>query len=355
MTSPESIALVRARGFGTLPQLIEARGGERLLLETFEREGVPVALCEAPQTAMPLAAMINLFSSAARRLGDRLLGLDVGADMTHSAYGLWVEHAAQARTLGDALQRAVTTCWAHQSGSYMELVPAGSPSGSHVVIRFVSTVLTAQAIQHADHMLLPMRTFVRLFLGASWQPDWFEVAYPRDQDAGLLEDRLGVPVHFSCPGTGLALKVADLARPGTRLSRPGNRIVTPQDLRADMILQDAPEPASSLSAVIALRLLDGQSDIEGAARLAGLSVQTLQRRLRLKGYTYRDILSAVRHRRALDLLTEAELPVVEIALALGYEDHASFTHAFTRWTGRSPAHYRAVHGPRAGGGPARRS
>jgi len=122
--------------------------------------------------------------------------------------------------------------------------------------------------------------------------------------------------------------------------------VTLRDVLADVILANAPEPARSISAVVALRLLDGRSDIDGVAQVLGLGVQGLQRRLREKGFTYREIVDAARHARAVRLLVETRLSVFEIALSLGYETHAAFTRAFTRWEGCAPSEYRRRPGGR---------
>jgi AraC-like DNA-binding protein len=67
--------------------------------------------------------------------------------------------------------------------------------------------------------------------------------------------------------------------------------------------------------------------------------------LRQNGYTYREILNFARRDREAGLLQETDAPVLEIALSLGYEDHANFTRAFIRWTGRTPTEFRrAVRG-----------
>ena len=89
-------------------------------------------------------------------------------------------------------------------------------------------------------------------------------------DAGLLEDWLLSPIRFGRPGVGIALKTADLSRRRKIAWAKANRIVTLRDVQADVLLKDAPEPARLLSAVVGLRLLDGHSDIVGAARLADL-------------------------------------------------------------------------------------
>lgn len=336
MVGSMSIALVRANGFGALPGLLEERAGERAVLEVFEKEGLPIALRDALDTPMPLAAMMGLFSRAARLLGDRTFGLDVGERMGFTGYGLWTEYSTLAPTLGGALARLVATSWAHQSGSRLELVAERHGS----VLRFVTPRWDGGKMQHSDHLIPPMVAFVRRYLGRHWQPDWIDLSYARDSDSDRVGDRLQVPMVFGRRGTGIGLRPADLALRAAIPESGAQRIVTLRDIQADVAMRDASEPARALSAIVTLRLLDGRSDIEGAARLAGLSVQGLQRRLRQKGYTYREILEAARSARAASLLRETELPVLQIALSLGYEDHSSFTRAFSRWAGCTPSQFR---------------
>lgn len=332
------IPIVRAGGFGALPQLLEERAGEKTMLDVFERESLPIALRDAPTTPIPLLSMMNLFTRSGRQLGQRTLGLDVGAQMTHRAYGLWVEYCTQAPTLGEALQRVVTHCWAHVSGGVMEL----AAERDRRVLRFVVPDLGVPHIQHSDHLVPPMIMMMRHYLGKDWLPDWVEINYPRDPDAALMEDWLQVPVHFGGRGSGIAFGADVLSLSRDRCVPLGCRVLTLRDVAADIALKDAPEPARALSAAIALRLLDGRCDIDSAAQLVGLSVQGLQRRLRNKGFNYREILDSVRHERAVALLTETDLPVLEVALGLGYEDHSNFTRAFSRWTGMSPSAFRRM-------------
>lgn len=343
MGYPGSTALVRAKGFGDLPELVEQRAGERVLLDVFEKEGLPVALRDAPGTPMPLGAMMGLFDRAAASLEDRTFGLTVGERMTYRGYGRWVEYGTGAATLGEAVARLVATSWAHMSGARLALVEKGDVS----LLRFSTPPLGVSKLHHCDHLLPPMLTFIRLYLGPKWLPEWAEVEYARDPKAGQVEDWLQVPLLCGRPGSGLALKTADLGRPRPLNVPAGGPVVTLRDVLADVILADAPEPARALSAVVALRLLDGQSDIEGAACLVGLSVQGLQRRLRQKGYTYREILDAARRARAVRLLLETSMSVLAVGLSLGYETHASFTRAFLRWVGCTPSEFRQARGTAA--------
>ncbi|WP_334174043.1 helix-turn-helix domain-containing protein [Pseudoxanthobacter sp.] len=328
--------LVRAKGFGALPEMIEEQAGERVLADIFAREHLPLALRETPGLPMPLRAMTGLFARGAAALESRTFGLDVGERMTCRGYGLWVEHAVGAATFGEALRRTVSTSWAHQSGARLELVR----DGDHRVLRFATPAFDVSRTQHCDHLLPPMLSLARLFLGAAWRPDWMEAEYPRDPGASQVEDRLQADLHCGRPGTGIAVKETELSRRRSSEAMETARVVTLRDVLADVILADAPEPARALSAIVALRLLDGRSDIEGAACLIGLSVQGLQRRLRQKGFTYREIVEEARRARAIRLLIETPMSILAISLSLGYETHASFTRAFVRWEGCTPSEYR---------------
>lgn len=331
--------LVRAKGFGGLPERVEREAGERVLFDIFEQEGVPLALRETPDMPMPLHAMVGLFARGAAALDCRTFGLDIGEQMTHRGFGLWLEYSAAAPTLGEGIGRAIATSWAHQSGARLELVR----EGEHSLLRYATPSCGADKTAYADHLLPPMLTFVRLYLGRQWRPDWAEMEYARDPRALQIEDRLGIGLRCRRPATGLAIRTGALAGSRSLLTQKAGRVVTLRDVMADVILADAPEPARALSAVVALRLLDGRSDIEGAARLVGLGVQSLQRRLREKGFTYREIVDEARRARAVRLLVETQISGLAIALSLGYDSHSSFTRAFIRWMGCTPTEYRQGH------------
>jgi AraC-like DNA-binding protein len=86
-------------------------------------------------------------------------------------------------------------------------------------------------------------------------------------------------------------------------------------------------------------LLRGGAPIEDAARRLGVSARTLARRLDGEGTSYRAIVADVRCALAAEWLEEED--VAEVAARLGYADARAFDRAFKRWTGRTPAAWRA--------------
>ena len=75
---------------------------------------------------------------------------------------------------------------------------------------------------------------------------------------------------------------------------------------------------------------------EEIAYRLGLSRRTLGRRLASEGLTFEGILSALRADLAQRYLRDEALPISEIAWLVGYKEVSAFTHAFTRWTGKTP-------------------
>ena len=333
MAPPLAVPMTRATGLGPLPEMLEAREGAGAVCDAFRAVGIPLSVVEHRTAHVPLAAMMRLFEEAARRVGDRTFGFEVGRAMAPASFGLWMEYSAAAETLGEALLRSVHTVRFQQSVGHLGL----AVEGDLAVWRYFPPDVGTPRVQHADHLVVPMLRFVRGYLGHGWRPEWIELCYSRDPRAEELEARLPAPARFGRQAVGIALRAADLAHPAAR--RPA-RTVTIAELEAGDVFAAQDEPARSLLRIVALRLLEGRSDIQGAAALAGLGVQALQRRLRRVGLTYRALVERARHARARALLVETRLPLTEIAFSLGYGDHANFTRAFRRWEGCSPSAFR---------------
>lgn len=94
------------------------------------------------------------------------------------------------------------------------------------------------------------------------------------------------------------------------------------------------------------RLLDkgpGQRSSQSVADELSISTSTLKRRLREDGTTFRELLESSLLERAQLRLLDQSMSVSAVATDLGYSDVTNFSHAFKRWTGDCPSHFRHVH------------
>lgn len=75
------------------------------------------------------------------------------------------------------------------------------------------------------------------------------------------------------------------------------------------------------------------------AERLGLSERTLHRRLASEGHSFQQLNEQIKKQLAKRLLNDSRLDLNAIAQRLGYAEAASFSRAFSRWTGYPPSHW----------------
>ncbi|MGC9368891.1 MAG: AraC family transcriptional regulator ligand-binding domain-containing protein [Paracoccaceae bacterium] len=159
-------------------------------------------------------------------------------------------------------------------------------------------------------------------------------------DLTLQQTHFRCPVHFGSDRDALEVSLEVLARPN-RLGDAG--IAAFLDAHLDQELVDIDDRS-----ILARRVLDqiGDALSEGvptldyvAARL-GMSRRTLQRRLAEANLAYQDLVAEARQNLAEQLLRRTDYALAEIAFLTGFSDQSTFTRAFKRWKGHTPASYR---------------
>jgi AraC-like DNA-binding protein len=86
----------------------------------------------------------------------------------------------------------------------------------------------------------------------------------------------------------------------------------------------------------------GKLLVEDVARSLGMSERTLARKLSDDGLNFTQILQQLRRDLALRYLDDRKLPVSKIAWLFGFREVSAFTHAYKRWTGKTPRQIRTA-------------
>ena len=167
-------------------------------------------------------------------------------------------------------------------------------------------------------------------------------AAPRDLDAIV-----GAPVRFDAGRNAVILDPSAMKLP----LRAGNRtLLGILDEHVEGILAKLPREDDVLGVVRgAIRKLVGvrgerpvEPTIAAVAKITGLGVRTLQRRLVTRGVTFRQLVDDVRREIAVSELERGGASIAEVAFALGFSSPSAFHPAFRRWTGRSPGSARVT-------------
>jgi AraC-like DNA-binding protein len=265
-----------------------------------------------------------------------LFGLRLGQRMTPTDFGLWARYVVSAPDLAAMIRRAERTVGYHQPGASLTL----ESRGEFVVLRYRASFQGGRGrTHHTDHVLSPLTQCIRRYAGQHWAPTWIELDYPRPRHWRRLEEALGVPAVFDCPGTGLVFSPALLELKSIS-APPPRAAVTIADLRR--VISRRP-PRTMSNAIRQLLIFDSEGgcyDMESITRLLQRSNRSIQRDLQLEGVSFRQILAEARRAEAERLVGGTENSLEEIAWHLGYSEHAHFTRAFRNSVGISPSAYR---------------
>jgi AraC-like DNA-binding protein len=100
--------------------------------------------------------------------------------------------------------------------------------------------------------------------------------------------------------------------------------------------REQPDFVSRVRHVIESLLASGECSAVRVAAMFAIHRVTLHRYLREHGTTFEDLLDDARRTLATRMLEQTDMPVGEIATALGYGAPGSFVRAFKRWYGVTP-------------------
>lgn len=154
----------------------------------------------------------------------------------------------------------------------------------------------------------------------------------------------GAPVRFGAPSSALWLSRAQMSTPFAGRDPIARRYLeahAAQLLAALPAEVPVPPVLAQIREAIVVELATSGAELARVARRLAMSTRTVQRRLEELGTGYQDLVDDVRAAMARTLLRDRTRSIIDVAFELGYADLRSFYRAFRRWTGATPAEWRA--------------
>jgi AraC-like DNA-binding protein len=267
----------------------------------------------------------------------RSVAIRVGASMRCDDYGAFGLAFKSAVDLWGSFQRVerygkVVTSIANytvESGdasSFMALRPADE---TRLGLRMTNELAVAAAT-----------ALSREVSGRPFSPVAVFFSHEEPDDLRTHEAHFGCPVHFGADYDGLEVS-DELLRAGNRLGDARISEFFDAHLEQELAEYSGDERLDErVRNQVAQSLSEGVPKIAEISARMGMSSRTLQRRLSAQGHVYQDLVDAARRELAEKLLRQTEFALAEIAFLTGYAEQSTFSRAFKRWHGQTPASFR---------------
>lgn len=332
------ISLIRAAGVAAFAAPVAEAGApvDRL----WARVGIsPDVLLDADRW-VPLHALIQFGEAAAADLSVPDLGLRIAERSAIGSLGVFGATVRAQPTLKRAIETATLLVSSYDSGERVWTVP--ERDGVRVCRRVRSV---DGCFRQADLFTLGLMVdLVRSAAGPEWRPDTVELQSPGVLASGN-EMISRARITTGRPATAIFLPRELLHRPVRRVPATDPPSGPPVDTWRER--PHARDFVASVREAISVFLDSGRTEIAAVSRVAGMSPRSVQRGLSAAGTSYARLVDDVRMEKALDLVEDPDLRIIDVALSLGYSDQAHFTRAFRRWTSVTPLEYRKGAAARA--------
>lgn len=264
---------------------------------------------------------------------DPLFGFHMGLALKPTHFQLVAFTMLSSPTLGDAIEKIL---------KYQRLISDGGQfsllTTSEQEVALVYHPAAADFSFHQiDVVMVAVLSFARWLLGREIAPKAIDFCHSELGGLSEYEGFFACPVHFE---------------------QEHNRIVFPASLMQEALPGFDPQLASmheqladnqleSLSKpdlIARLQNLISQSNAsisrDRLAEQLGMSGRSLQRKLQEQGSSFQQVFDDYRHKKALSLLQDESLSLLDISLQLGFAETSTFYRAFKRWQGITPGEYR---------------
>jgi AraC-like DNA-binding protein len=298
--------------------------------------GVDRQALDRPDSRIPTAQFVAILTEAERRLQDPCIGIHAGelCEPRGPVAYLLMSHGHLADGLQSLARLAVTAV----DRIKIDL-DIGVDTASVVIHPCDQTFESSpQAMEYLSMAVL------RMLRRAYPDLDLHEVDFHHVRASGVEEASraFGAPVQFAAADNRLMFPVGALASP----SRLANPQVTDQLTKLAAALAAQVTPSATLQDRIAqtaraLLAAGVRPHRAVVARRLGVSQRSLQRGLEAQGTTFRAVQESVLRELVEALLSNPTLKLDAVAHSMGFGDLAAFSKAFRRWTGCTPARYRA--------------
>jgi AraC-like DNA-binding protein len=304
--------------------------------DVFAAAGLEAQELQDPTRRISLSQYCQVFEIAAHKTMHSSFGLEFGSAFHPQHLGMLGYLAISAPTLGMALRKFSDYLPAHQQATHLAV---RTLTDGRAMIEYAILDGSIRARQQDAELSIAMLLNVfRHCLGSSWLPMGLHFMHARPPGRTRHEELLGARPLFAQTSNRIIFRQAEL---DCEMPRRDHDLLCLLESQLGKQLADTRACSDIVERVrheMGLALEAGGCDVGVISKRCGISPWTLKRRLKQRGLTFQDLLTATRIDLARRQLSRGE-PVTNVAADLGYSQVSAFSRAFRQWTGVSPREY----------------
>lgn len=325
----------RVGAFSAVPALVRELGGDpaQVLVEA----GIDPAVLERPNERIPYGSMGRLLAEAARATALPHFGLLAGRVWRLADLGLVGELVRHSPSLGHALQSLVVHHHVNTHGGTAFLIQrAGMVDLGYAV--YMPGVPGSAEIDDA-HLAAGMN-FLRELAGPGFNVSEVLIAHEPPADLRPYRSTFNLLPRFNAEFCALRFSRQWLQR-AIEGADPVKFAAAEAQAHANQ-----PDLVQQIYRTLRKLMLENRHSGDDVADVLMMHRRTLNRRLKLRGLTFQQVLDDVRYGVARKLLADSRVSLDDIAETLGYAGISPFMRSFHRWSGMTPGRWReaARHG-----------
>lgn len=317
-----------------LPEVLRSLGEDPA--EVLAEAGVDRALFDDPDNRISFSARSRLVSHCVARTGCRHLGLLVGQRNGLHSLGLLGLLVKYSPDVGAALRSLVRHAHLQVRGATVAL----TVDGDLAVLTYAIYQPAVEAVdQVGDGAVATFFNVLRELCGPDWAPVEVCFAHRKPDDLAPYRRFFQAPLRFDAEQYGVVFPADWLSRQLPATDAGLSQLLQKQ---IDAIeARHGDDFPAQVRSVLRTALLTGRAGADQIAALFSMHSRTLNRRLADFGITFRKLVDEGRFEIARQMLEDSAMDVAAIAYSLDYADASAFTRAFRRWSGTTPAQWRA--------------
>ena len=315
------IKMLEQRGF-SIEQLIS---GTSLDTQVFQRH----------ERISPLQYH-KIVENALQLTNDPLLGLAHGQQLNISSHGFLGFAAMAADDLGQALSLAIR--YARTRTLLADIRFHKEDDSAVVQINRLAAMPTTFSFV-AENIISSFITIARFLASSNEElPAVVKLSYSPATDPQEYERLLGVPVLFDQPYNQVCFPEYLLDVPVSTANATARGLA---ESECEKLLAQMDQGQDLVTRIRQhIEKLHAFPTLPVMAKAINSSPRTINRQLAQLNTTYQHILDEARREKAIDLLTNTDTNIEQIATQLGYNDPSNFGRAFRRWMKQSPRAFR---------------